>query len=345
MTTEKRINALVKLGKRMLAEPSPGYNSKLSNAINGAHIYNPWFVPQNVELAIASIANQWLNREILESWIARYPYKKTASANSKNVGVIMAGNIPLVGFHDFMCVLLSGHRFMGKASSKDGGLMLTIANMLVEVEPELADQIVISDENLKGFDAVIATGSDNTSRYFEYYFRNCPTILRSHRNSIAVLTGHETKTDFENLGNDIFTYFGLGCRNISKLLVPENYGFKPLLDSFSDWKNLINHNKYANNYEYRRAIFSMNQIPHFDTGFVLVTPSEQIDSPVGTLFYQEYKNLSDVGEYININANKIQCVVGNSKVHPKAIPFGTTQTPAIDDYADGIDTVNFLLNL
>lgn len=345
MTTSKRINAFVELGKRMVSESTPESNSTLSIAIENAHIYNPWFTPKNVRNSIHSIATEWLNRETLENWIGKYPLDKLNTLNSKQVGVIMAGNIPLVGFHDFLCVLISGNRFIGKFSSKDGNLMLTITQMLVDIEPEFLNTIEITDNQLKGFDAVLATGSDNTSRYFDYYFKNYPSIIRKHRNSIAIITGKETNEDYDKLSNDIFTYFGLGCRNVSKLLVPKEYSFTPMLDNFERWSKLITHNKYANNYEYNRAIFIMNQVPHLDTGYLLVTPSESIESPVGTVFYQEYSNLSDAAEYINLNSERIQCVVGDKEVHPQAIPFGTAQLPSIADYADGVDTMSFLLNL
>jgi len=345
MTIDKRINAFCQLGKRMIAESALESNSALNNVIENAHIHNPWFIPVNVRNSINAIAEQWLNRATIEEWLSRYPIDKLNAQSPKTIGVIMAGNIPLVGFHDFLCVLISGNKFLGKFSSKDGNLMLTITQMLTQIEPEFVNYIEITDNQLKGFDAVIATGSDNSSRYFDYYFKNYPTIIRKHRNSIAIITGNETSGDFEQLSNDIFNYFGLGCRNVSKLLVPKGYNFTPMLDNFIKWSNLINHNKYANNYEYNRAIYTMNQVMHLDTGYLLVTPSEVIESPVGVLFYQEYNTLKDAVEYINQNGERVQCIVGNAGTHPQAITFGTTQSPKIDDYADGLDTVEFLLGI
>lgn len=344
MTIDKRINAFCQLGSRIIADSIPGCNSSLSNAIENAQIHNPWFTPSNVRNSINAIAKQWLNETTMNNWISRYPIDKLNTRSPKTIGVIMAGNIPLVGFHDFMCVLVSGNRFLGKFSSKDGNLMLTITQMLTQIEPEFANYIEITDNQLKGFDAIIATGSDNSSRYFDYYFKNYPTIIRKHRNSIAIITGTETASDFEQLSDDIFNYFGLGCRNVSKLLVPKGYNFIPMLDNFIKWSHLINHNKYANNYEYSRAIYTMNQVMHLDTGYLLVTPSEAIESPVGVLFYQEYSTLKDAVEYINQNEERVQCIVGNADTHPQAIPFGTTQSPRIDDYADGVDTVKFLID-
>lgn len=343
MTTDKRINAFCRLGERMIEESAAQSTSPLNNAIECAHIHTPWFTANNVRNSINAIAKQWLNRETIESWLSRYSAEKLNRQTPKTIGVIMAGNIPLVGFHDFMCVLISGHRFLGKFSSKDGNLMQTIMKMLTEVEPEFSSIIEITDNQLKGFDAVIATGSDNTSRYFDYYFKNYPSIIRKHRNSIAIITGNETPTDFGHLSNDIFNYFGLGCRNVSKLLVPKGYNFIPMLDNFVKWQSLTNHNKYANNYEYNRAIYTMNRVPHLDTGYLIVTPSEAIESPVGVLFYQEYSTLKNAIDYIDQNAERVQCIVGNAGTHPQVIPFGTTQSPRIDDYADGVDTVEFLI--
>ena len=345
MTIDKRINAFCQLGERMIAESALKPNSALYNVIENAHIHNPWFTPANVRNSINAIAKQWLNRATIEEWLSRYSINKLNTQSPKTIGVIMAGNIPLVGFHDFLCVLISGNKFLGKFSSKDGNLMLTITQTLTQLEPELTNYIEITDNQLKGFDAVIATGSDNSSRYFDYYFKNYPTIIRKHRNSIAIITGNETASDFEQLSNDIFNYFGLGCRNVSMLLVPQGYNLTPMLDSFINWNHLINHNKYANNYEYNRAIYTMNQVMHLDTGYLLVTPSEAIESPVGVLFYQEYSTLKGAVEYINQNEERVQCIVGNVGTHPQAIPFGTTQSPRIKDYADGVDTIEFLFGM
>lgn len=340
MTIDKRINDFAALGTKILSDLR--CESALSTVINEAHTHNPWFTPNNIHKSIRAIASQWLSNETLENWVAQYPSHMFAPLKPKTVGVIMAGNIPFVGFHDFLCVLASGNRFLGKTSSKDGGLMRTMGNLLIEINPEYEQYIEFTDGQIKGFDAIIATGSDNTARYFDFYFKNYPSIIRKHRNSIAIITGKETPHDFEQLGFDIFDYFGLGCRNVSKLLVPKNYDFTPMLDSFANWSNLINHNKYANNYEYNRAIYTMNRVAHLDTGYLIVTPSEYIESPVGVIFYQEYSTPQDAMEYINLHTDKIQCVVGNTTTHHNAITFGTTQMPQIDDYADGIDTIKFM---
>lgn len=344
MNVERRIRAFAKLGERICNDISSRQESLLSKSIRQAGIINPWFVESNVVNALKSIAEQWLNYTTLSNWINRYNQQPLCSLNPKNIGVVMAGNIPLVGFHDLLCVLMSGNRFVGKFSSKDSCLMLAITQMLIEIEPEFAGFISIVEGNLKNFDAVIATGSDSTSKYFDYYFRNVPSIIRKHRNSVGIIVGDETSDEYKLLSDDIFTYFGLGCRSVSKVFVPKGFNLVNMLDCFAPWGHLINHNKYANNYEYSRAMFAMNQVKHLDTGFLLVAESEQIESPVGVLFYHEYDSLSSVGEYLAVNSNKIQCVVGRSGICKNEIPFGTAQKPKINDYADGIDTIEFLTN-
>jgi hypothetical protein len=345
MKIEERLSAFARLGDKFTKTLSYNEESELSTAIDKAHEQNPWFTPNNVRFALTSIAEGWLKPDVLSSWTARYPEAYFNQQHPVNVGVIMAGNIPLVGFHDFLCVLATGNRITCKLSSRDGNLMKSVANALIQIEPRFSNLITITDDTLKDFDAVIATGSNNSARYFDFYFGKYPSIIRSHRNGIAVLTGKEAQSDFTKLGEDIFTYFGLGCRSVSKLLVPSGYNFTPLLDSLCQWKDLINHHRYANNYEYQRAIFSINQTPHLDTGFLLVTPSEQLDSPVGVLHYQEYNKLDDALKYIEQHDKVVQCVVGLPEVHPKAIPFGSAQKPDIAEYADGIDTIEFLSQL
>ena len=266
-------------------------------------------------------------------------------AESKKVVVIMAGNIPFAGFHDLFCVLLAGHRFLGKVSSKDGHLISAVIDLLVEVEPEFKGMIELSEVTLHGFDAVIATGSDNSSRYFDYYFKNYPTIIRKHRNSIAVLQGNETEEELTRLSDDIFLYFGLGCRNVSMLLVPKGYDFKGLLNAFKVWQNLDTHNKYMNNYEFQKTMNQMNLIDHIDTAFMLLKQNESIGSTVGVVHYKEYENVKSVKEFISQHAEELQCIVGDGSIIPNAIPFGSTQTPSVDEYADGIDTIEFLSKL
>jgi len=297
---------------------------------------------ENVYYAIDSIANHWLTSDELNTFISKYPKSYFTPSQSKKVVVILAGNIPFAGFHDMLCVLLTGHRFLGKVSSKDGFLISAIAELLYEIDPEFKSLIELSEVTLHGFDAVIATGSDNSSRYFEYYFKNYPTIIRKHRNSIAVLQGTETDKELVQLSDDIFLYFGLGCRSVSLLLVPTGYDFKGLLKAFKTWQNLGTHNKYMNNYEFQKTMNLMNLIDHIDTDFMLLKQSDSIGSTVGVIHYREYENIQAVIKFIGDHQDELQCVVGDCKIIPNAIPFGTTQNPNIDEFADGIDTIEFL---
>jgi hypothetical protein len=345
MNINSRIDAFVKLGERMLDESKQGSGSLFESIVNDASIHNPWFTSDNVYFAIDTIANNWLNRESLESLVAKYPENYFSPKSSKKIVVIMAGNIPFAGFHDLLCVLITGHRFYGKVSSKDGHLMQSIITLLCEINPEFCELIELSEKTLQGFDAVIATGSDNSSRYFDYYFKNYPTIIRKHRNSLGVVTGNETDDELTALSDDIFLYFGLGCRSVSKLMVPKGYNFSSMLKAFKTWQNLDTHNKYMNNYEFQKTMNQMNLIDHIDTDFFLIKQNVSIGSTVGVLHYQEYENISEVLEYIEVHKDQLQCVVADSKVIPNATPFGSSQNPKIDNFSDGIDTIEFLGNL
>jgi len=345
MNLPSRIDAFVRLGERMLCESKQDCGSKFESIVKETSIHNPWFTSENVYYAIDSIANQWLNRDALNSFVAKYPKKYFSPDASRKIVVIMAGNIPFAGFHDLLCVLLTGHRFLGKISSKDGRLTAAIIEMLQEINPEFTDLIELSDTTLKGFDAVIATGSDNSSRYFEHYFKNYPTIIRKHRDSIAVLTGKETDEELTLLSDDIFLYFGLGCRNVSMLMVPKGYEFTQLLKAFKAWQNLDTHNKYMNNYEFQKTMNLMNLIDHIDTDFMLLKQNESIGSTVGVVHYKQYDNIQNVLTFTENHKEELQCIVGDSKIIPNAIPFGSSQNPMIDEFADGIDTIEFLGNL
>lgn len=342
MELNKRINAFVLLGQQLpiaVRDPNQLLGQK---ALTAQHI-NPWFTPENVIYAVDSIAHEWLHNEKLEEWINVYPEQYFNPNLIKNVGVIMAGNIPLVGFHDFLCVLIAGHKIIIKLSSKDGDLMGAVAKMLIDIEPAFSDFIQISEGSIKGFDAVIATGSNSSARYFDFYFRNYPSLIRGNRNGVAMLSGNEGDDELALLADDIFTYFGLGCRNVSKLLVPEGYNFSRLIGSMSKWKHVVNHHRYANNYEYNRTVLLMNQTPHLDTGFALIVPNENIDAQVATVNYQEYSGIDSAIDYINVNDSKIQCVVTKINIgYSRRVKFGETQKPKLNDYPDGIDTIEFL---
>jgi hypothetical protein len=342
MNLQSRIDAFVTLGERMLTESKQCCGSKFEATIKEASIHNPWFTSENVYFAIDSIANHWLTRDTLNAFVSKYPSAYFNPRVNKKVVVIMAGNIPFAGLHDMLCVLLTGHYFLGKVSSKDGHLIAAIIELLYEIDPDFKNLIELSEVTLHGFDAVIATGSDNSSRYFDYYFKNYPTIIRKHRNSIAVLSGNETEEELTHLSDDIFLYFGLGCRNVSMLIVPRNYNFNLLLKAFKVWQNLDTHNKYMNNYEYQKTMNLMNLIDHIDTDFMLLKQNESISSTVGVVHYKEYDDIGSVISFIDNHRAELQCIVGDNRIIPEAIPFGSSQNPGIDEFADGIDTINFL---
>lgn len=289
-----------------------------------------------MEFALRTVAEALSYNKLLK-WTERYPALEEQS-RPRDVAVIMAGNIPLVGFHDFLSVLISGNRIIAKTSSKDPDLIVFIGDILGEINPSFREMIMFTDGQLKEFDAVIATGSDNSSRYFEYYFRKYPHIIRRNRNSIGIIEGNETGAELSGLGADIFLYFGLGCRSISKIWVPEGYDVKALAESWSEYAYLINHNKYANNYDYNKAIFIVNRDKYIDTGFLLCRDDSRLASPVSVLHYEYYYSTDSVIRETEQLRDSIQCIAGRNH-----IPFGRTQMPELWDYADGVDTLEFLL--
>ncbi|HOI33367.1 MAG TPA: acyl-CoA reductase, partial [Bacteroidales bacterium] len=285
-----------------------------------------------------------LDQNALSTIAEKYAIKETNS-QLKTVAVIMAGNVPLVGFLDFVHVLLCGHRFIGKLSHQDRFLLPAIAKMLLDIEPRFEPLIRFTEAKLDDFDAVIATGSDNSSRYFDYYFRKYPHIIRRNRHGVAIIKGNESDESLHQLGLDIFSYFGLGCRNVSTLFVPKEYSFDRLLQSFEAYSFVADHSKYFNNYEYYKSIFLINGEHHFDNGFVLIKAADDFGSPVAVLHYQFYDNLSNLDELITLNLDKIQCVVSENAWYSNSYPFGKAQFPGLTDYADGLDTIRFLLGL
>ena len=339
MTLKERIEAFSGLGQILrdsLEGKNSRYSSDLEKLISNQHIRNGWFTPENVRMAIKANADE-LTYENLSNWTSRYP-ALDSSASSMNVGVVMAGNIPLAGFHDFLSVLISGNTITAKTSSKDPDLIVFISNILCDINPEFRKKINFPDGLLTGFDAVIATGSDNSSRYFEYYFGRYPHIIRKNRNSIAIIDGNETSEELSMLGSDVFSYFGLGCRSVSKIFVPEGYDVADFKSSWAEYNMVIQHNKYANNYDYNKAIFIVNKNAFTDTGFLLLRRSSGISSPVAVLHFEYYHTINNVYLEIEKMKTKIQCIVGRNE-----IPFGRAQWPHLWDYADGTDTVDFLL--
>lgn len=318
------------------------FYEKTNQAITLAERKNPWFTQGNIMHALAYWAYE-LNQDKLTAWLDKYNIPE--SLNPKKVGVIMAGNIPMVGFHDLICVFLSGNQFNGKLSSDDQILIPHLIEVLVKIAPDVKNQILFSEQFLKNMDAYIGTGSNNSARYFEYYFRDKPHIIRSNRNGIAILTGTETKEDFEKLGEDIFRYFGLGCRNVSKIFVPEGYNFNSFFEGIYPFFEMVNHNKYGNNYEYNRTVYLMGNEKLLDNNFLILKEDKSFSSPIAVLFYEYYNDVESINNYLKENTNLLQCIVSNSNKIENALALGSSQKPALYEYADGFDTLRFLLEL
>ncbi|HEY5690661.1 MAG TPA: acyl-CoA reductase [Cyclobacteriaceae bacterium] len=336
MKLEERIKAFNDLGQEIKALSSDRFKSISKKAEQ----QNPWFTSDNVRLAIDGICN-FLNEDELRKWASNYNLNP---ASPKTVGVAMAGNIPLVGFHDYLSILMAGHCAQIKLSSQDDVLLPFLNELLLAIEPKFADRIKV-EERLHDYDAAIATGSDNTGRYFSYYFKHVPHIIRKNRSSIAVLMGEETDAELEKLGDDIFSYFGLGCRNVSKLYLPEEYDLVKPLRVWEKFIELANHNKYANNYNYQRTINLVNQKHFYDNGVVLLIESEGLVSPISVIYYERYHDQEDLRKRIVKSADKLQCAVSANAWFNKSIDFGKAQLPDVDDYADNVDTLTFLSSL
>jgi hypothetical protein len=318
-------------------------NEALSAIINTEKQYNAWFTPENVLQSVNAISKM-LNQADLTKWLGNYSLDENKPA--KKVGLILAGNIPLVGFHDVLCVLVTGNFALIKSSSQDDRLIKYVLELLVNIEPSFSDQYSFV-ERLENFDAVIATGSNNTSRYFDYYFGKVPNIIRKNRNSVAVLTGDETTEQLYDLGHDIFDYFGLGCRNVSKLLVPKGYNFNFFFESIEAYQPIIHHNKYNNNYGYNRSIYLVGNEQHLDNNFLLLKENPSLSSPLAVLFYEYYDNLQSVQSQLQQQKDNIQCIVSSAslKADNQVVDFGMSQQPALWDYADNVDTMEFLLGV
>jgi hypothetical protein len=318
-------------------------DEELSAIIQDEHHYNAWFTPSSVEHAVKAIG-QMLNKQDLLTWLNRYDLNQNKAV--KKIGLILAGNIPMVGFHDVLCVLITGNHALIKASTQDARLIKHVLNMMVDIDAGFKKQFTFV-ERLENFDAIIATGSNNTSRYFEYYFNKVPNIIRKNRNSVAVLTGNETTEQLHNLGHDIFDYYGLGCRNVSKVLVPKDYDFVPFFEAIESYQPIINHHKYNNNYDYNKSIYLVNRDKHLDNGFLLVKEDKRMVSPLAVLFYEEYEDINAVQALLSRESENIQCIVSSAplNVSSQVVDFGKSQQPALWDYADGIDTMDFLTKL
>lgn len=341
MTLKQRIKAFVEVGlfinRHFSGQQNPSESQLhlgLDKVVEVAHIYNNWFIPKFVNDAIHNIGS-FLKEEDLAAFSQAFSEKP-----QKTIAIVCAGNIPLVCFHDILCVLLSGNKALIKLSSDDKVLLPFFLKLLTHYEPLFEAQILFADGKLSDFDAVIATGSDNTASHLHYYFSKYPNIIRKSRSSVAVLSGQETAEDLKNLGKDIFQYFGLGCRNVSKLLVPLGYSFDTLFEAIVDFGYVVNNKKYGNNYDYHRAIYLLESMEFLDNNFLMIKESPDLHSPVGVLYFQYYSTKAEVEEYLQTHQNQIQCVVGKDMV-----PFGYSQSPVITDFADNVNTAEFLVNL
>jgi hypothetical protein len=339
MNLQDRIESFSELGKVLrnsLAGTDSRYSLKLADLIATQHVKNEWFTPENTRLALESIANE-LTYDNLVEWCSRYP-ALAFETSPVNIGVVMAGNIPLVGFHDFLSVLITGNNIIAKTSSKDPDLLIFIAGIITDINKEFKNKILLTNNELANFDAVIATGSDNSSRYFSYYFSKYPNIIRKNRNSIAILDGTESNSEIEDLGIDIFSYFGLGCRNVSKIYLPEGYDPMTLASEWNKFSGIVNHRKYANNLDFNKAVFIVNREKFVDAGFMLMKEDKGLSSPVSVLYFEYYSSTDVVEHQTALLNEKIQCIVSR-----EGIPFGKAQSPHLWDYADEIDTIDFIL--
>jgi hypothetical protein len=334
MNLQARIQAFTELGEYLKTD----IQQEAAEQLYSAQVHNPWFTKENIDKALNAWQHQ-LKADMLTAWLS--PYKIKEMKSQKRVLIIMAGNIPLVGFHDFLTVLISGHKVVVKMSSTDNVLLKVLIEKLISIAPEFKESIAfIDDVKNRKFDAVIATGSDNSAQYFEYYFKGAKKIIRKNRSSVAVLDGTESHIELQGLANDVFVYFGLGCRNVSKLFLPKGFDLDNLFKAFYPFSHVVDHKKYGNNYDYNKAIFLMGSNDLIENGFLLMKEDKSLLSPVAMLYYEYYNDLSTVDQFVEENAEQLQCVVSK-----KNIPFGNTQQPNLWDYADGVDTVDFLREL
>ena len=336
---QKNIQPFQQLG-RLLADPQ-WVADTFGEAIERQFRENSWFTPEFCRHALLSIGRM-LAPEALEAYHARYKDIAPSEDPRRTVAVISAGNIPVAAFHDFFCVLASGNDYQGKLSEHDRRLLPVLADELIRIEPTFAKRISFV-EKVSDFDAIIATGSDNSARYFEYYFKDYPHILRKNRNSVAVLTGKESEDDLRALADDIYLYFGLGCRSVSKLFVPKGYDFVPFLHILTqESQPVAQHHQFNNNLEYQKAVHLMNQIPYMDAGTFLLVENQNYASPIGMIYYEYYEDIDLVSQRLTEDAELLQYIASRDPRIARAEPFGHAQSPTLTDYPDGIDTLQFL---
>lgn len=339
LNTEKRYELLVALGKHLRADED-GY---LAATIKRTALHNPWLTEENQRQALGAIIDHMLEPETLQQWWSGYAL--TEPVKQQKVGLVLAGNLPLVGFHDVLCVFASGHQSIIKLSEKDPYLLPAVLRAMKQLNPDSAEHFQLV-EKLKGFDAVIATGSNNSARYFEAYFGSYPHVIRRNRNGLAVLTGEESPEELLALGHDIFDYFGLGCRNVAKLYVPKDYNFEPLLVALHEYRQIVNHTKYKNNFDYNYALYVLNKVPYQANGCVILTENPSLQSPIACLHYEHYDDLDALGEQLRNIKEEVQLVVSKREISGMPVfSFGQAQQPGLSDYADGVDTMDFLLQL
>lgn len=339
MILKERILTFSTLGEFILNEDN---KEQLREWTYRAKNENAWFTEDNILLSLDNIAKYYLDNQSLTEWANKY--NLSDDCPQKKIGIVAAGNIPAVGFHDLLTAVISGNIAFIKLSSSDSVLMKFLINKLIDINPEISQFIQITDK-LNDADAFIATGSDNSAKYFEYYFSKKPHIIRRNRTSVAILNGKENKIELGNLGNDILQYFGLGCRNVSKIYVPKGYTFDKFFESIDYWSTVLLHHKYNNNYDYNKSIYLVNGVKFFDNGFFMLKPDDALVSPISTCFYQEYDNQEHLDSLIALNSEKIQCIVSSNGWYKNSFDFGLGQSPALTDYADGIDVMNFLIEL
>lgn len=332
MNLQHRIDLLVQLGQYILSD-----NENWLAAKEKAGYENGWFTEEFVLSATQNIANEFLQKDVLENWSKKYSVE-SGFTNPKKIGIVMAGNIPLVGFHDFLCVFISGNIAVMKSSSKDNVLIKHLVEKIIEWNADAANYLLFA-EMLKDCDAYIATGSNNSSRYFEYYFAKYPHIIRKNRTSVAILTGKETTEELEKLADDVYYYFGLGCRNVTKIYVPVDYNFVPLIEAFNKYQHLADHHKYKNNYDYNLALHMLNKVYYMTNGSILLIEDKNLFSPISQLNYEFYTSEEEVTNSLKNNP-ELQCITGKNH-----ISFGAAQCPSVNDYADGVDTMSFLTSL
>ena len=335
---QERINAFAALGDNIDQMPLEEFQTLSDKAI----FYNPWFIPENLTLAIKGIL-KYLDKNNLQQWVENYSIHATPG---KNIGVIMAGNIPMVGFHDLLSVLISGNSLLAKLSFKDPALVPYLTGLLCKIEPKFEPHIHYMDViEAEMVNAVIATGSDNSARYFHYNFSAKPHVIRQNRTSIGIINGTETEKEIKQLGTDIFHYFGLGCRNVSKIYIPQGYDINSLSMGLKDFQDVINNSSYHHNYLHARSIYRINHQKHIDSGYQILKEDPQLVSPIGVLFHETYDSINDLQLKLKPFRDKIQCVVSQKGWFNQSIYFGNTQAPELWDYADHVDTMKFLINL